>query len=184
MLDSVPRTLLPGARSSRLKNRLKEEREQLVKKAFIEDILEENYLLNTLIENNSAIRAVLWHPDSLPSFTELSSVGTVLDTELSVPSLKPVTQDIHPLITDRRTSNDLYLDSNDLSCDFQIDSGTLVCVACGILGYPIMSVVQPSKQILMEKCSSEEVLHIPLLPDSCIKNVFPGMALSIKLRLS
>ncbi|XP_057530531.1 lysine-specific demethylase ELF6 [Amaranthus tricolor] len=169
----VPRTLLPGARSSRLKNRLKEEREQLVKKAFIEDILEENYLLNTLIENNSAIRAVLWHPDSLPSFTELSSVGTVLDTELSVPSLKPVTQDIHPLITDRRTSNDLYLDSNDLSCDFQIDSGTLVCVACGILGYPIMSVVQPSKQILMEKCSSEEVLHIPLLPDSCIKNVFP-----------
>ncbi|KAG6382376.1 hypothetical protein SASPL_157959 [Salvia splendens] len=36
------------------------------------------------------------------------------------------------------------LDDDDLSYDFQIESGTLPCVACGILGFPFMAVVQPS----------------------------------------
>ena len=37
-----------------------------------------------------------------------------------------------------------YLDDGDLPCGLDIDSGTLACVACGILGYPFMSIVQPS----------------------------------------
>ncbi|KAK3232472.1 hypothetical protein Dsin_004353 [Dipteronia sinensis] len=47
------------------------------------------------------------------------------------------------------TLNDLYSDDHDLS-DFQIDSGTLACVACGILGFPFMSVIQLSKRAAMD----------------------------------
>ena len=46
--------------------------------------------------------------------------------------------------------NYLYLNDDDLTCDFQVDSGTLACVACGILGYPFMSVVQPYEGVTME----------------------------------
>ncbi|KAF8397713.1 hypothetical protein HHK36_016635 [Tetracentron sinense] len=43
------------------------------------------------------------------------------------------------------TEFDLYMDDDDLPCGLQVDSGTLTCVACGILGFPFMSVVQPSE---------------------------------------
>lgn len=165
--DRVPRTLLPGVRSSRLKNRLKEERELLVKKAFIEDMVKENLLLNTLLGKDSAFRAVLWHPDSLPSFARdsLSQAGTTLvgilnkDAGLSVLPPKGANHDVHHR-TSYRTPDDLYMDSSDLLGDFQVDSGTLVCVACGILGYPIMSVVQPSKGTSVDSFAAG-VVHIP-----------------------
>ncbi|KMS97328.1 hypothetical protein BVRB_6g156070 [Beta vulgaris subsp. vulgaris] len=166
-ISRVPRTLLPGVRSSRLKNRLKEERELLVKKAFIEDMVKENLLLNTLLGKDSAFRAVLWHPDSLPSFARdsLSQAGTTLvgilnkDAGLSVLPPKGANHDVHHR-TSYRTPDDLYMDSSDLLGDFQVDSGTLVCVACGILGYPIMSVVQPSKGTSVDSFAAG-VVHIP-----------------------
>lgn len=140
-----------------MRNRLEEERELLVKKAFIEDVINENHLLNTLLGKDSAFRAVLWHPDSLPSLARdsLSQAGTILD--VSVPTYKGGDEDIHHLTTYRRSLNGLYLDSNDVLSDFQVDSGTLVCVACGILGYPIMSVVQPSKTASRTNLSSEKM---------------------------
>ncbi|KAE8701535.1 Acyl-CoA N-acyltransferases (NAT) superfamily protein [Hibiscus syriacus] len=46
--------------------------------------------------------------------------------------------------------NYLYSNDDDLTCDLQVDSGTLACVACGILGYPFMSVVQPREGATME----------------------------------
>ncbi|XP_021746797.1 probable lysine-specific demethylase ELF6 isoform X2 [Chenopodium quinoa] len=173
----VPRTMLPGARSSRLRNRLKEERELMVKKAFIEDVLKENHLLNTLLGKESAFRAVLWHPDSLPSFARYSKVGTIVDAapikgvDMSVLPYKGVNEDNIPLTSHRKTPNALCLDSNGILCDFQVDSGTLVCVACGILGYPIMSVVQPSKKASMENLSAVKtnvsgVVDISRQPDS------------------
>ncbi|KAL2904625.1 putative lysine-specific demethylase ELF6 [Bienertia sinuspersici] len=159
-ISRIPRTLLPGVRTSRLRNRLKEERELLVKKAFIEDMLKENHLLDTLLGKNPEIRAVLWHPDSLPSLSKdsISQAGTTpnaapfRDDDQSIQPHKVANKDDDQsdLTSRRRPLNDLYLDANDLLCDFQVDSGTLVCVACGILGYPLMSVVQPSKKALME----------------------------------
>ncbi|XP_056696344.1 lysine-specific demethylase ELF6 isoform X2 [Spinacia oleracea] len=85
----------------------------------------------------------------------LSQAGTILD--VSVPTYKGGDEDIHHLTTYRRSLNGLYLDSNDVLSDFQVDSGTLVCVACGILGYPIMSVVQPSKTASRTNLSSEKM---------------------------
>lgn len=39
-------------------------------------------------------------------------------------------------------------DEDDLPFDLSIDSGSLTCVACGILGYPFMAILQPSKEAL------------------------------------
>ncbi|KAL0452151.1 UNVERIFIED_CONTAM: putative lysine-specific demethylase ELF6 [Sesamum latifolium] len=50
------------------------------------------------------------------------------------------------------------LNDDDLAYDFQIESGTLPCVACGILGFPFMAVVQPS-----EVASTNLLLTDPLI---------------------
>ncbi|OEL38975.1 Lysine-specific demethylase SE14 [Dichanthelium oligosanthes] len=39
-------------------------------------------------------------------------------------------------------------DEDDLPFDLSIDSGSLTCVACGILGYPFMAILQPSRETL------------------------------------
>lgn len=157
----VPRSLLPGVRSSRLRDRQKEERELSVKKAFIEDILNENNTLYVLLQKDSSYRAVLWNPDLLPYPSKeslLPSSGTTVDTTLTenVSHIHPATYNnnknhvLDEMSLYMENLNDLYWDSDDLSCDFQVDSGTLACVACGILGFPFMSVVQPSEKASLE----------------------------------
>ncbi|KAL9246174.1 hypothetical protein vseg_019743 [Gypsophila vaccaria] len=152
-ISRVPESLLPGVRSSRLRDRLKDGREFSVKKAFIDDVLKENSLLNNLIGKDYRLRVVLWHPDSLPSFAReaLSQTDALLvkDAELAVASSDPPYQDINQMLP-RETVDDLYVGSDELSHDFQMDSGTVPCVACGILGYPFMCVVQPSNKSSVE----------------------------------
>ena len=169
----VPRSLLPGVRSSRLKDRQKEERELLVKKAFIEDILTENNTLSVLLGKDSSYRAVLWNPDSLTypnketqSPSAGATVGTTATENASCVDSGKHDNEQNYLLDEMslymENLNDLYLGSDDLSCDFQVDSGTLACVACGILGFPFMSVVQPS-----EKASVELVRDNQLLVQEC-----------------
>ncbi|KAF2318507.1 hypothetical protein GH714_008418 [Hevea brasiliensis] len=158
-VSRVPRSLLPGARSSRLRDRLKEERELSVKKAFIEDMLKENSILSALIGKDSTYNVVIWNPDLLPCASKESQ----LPSTISITSEENVS---HAYSEDKssatgndlfkemtlymETLNDLYMDDDDLSCDFQVDSGTLACVACGILGFPFMCVVQPSERASIE----------------------------------
>ncbi|PWA96462.1 JmjC domain-containing protein [Artemisia annua] len=138
-IPRVPKSLLPGIRSSRSKDRQKEERELLVKKEFIEDILKENKLINHILQRNSAYHAVLW---------DLESLSPSVITESDLKNI----DDIH-------VKNDNNLDSEtvvniedeDMSSDFQIDSGSLPCVACGVLGYPFMSVIQPTTKMLIDE---------------------------------
>ncbi|XP_074274826.1 lysine-specific demethylase ELF6 isoform X2 [Silene latifolia] len=158
-VSRVPESLLPGVRSSRLRDRLKDGREFSVKKAFIDDVLKENSLLSSLREKDSVLRVVLWHPDSLPSFArEVLVPKDALcdnDAEVAVAPNESPNQDINQITLHRETVDDLYLGSDDLSHDFQIDSGTVPCVACGILGYPFMSVVQPSEKSSLELFPAE-----------------------------
>lgn len=149
----VPMSLIPGARSSRLKDRLREERELSVKKAFLEDILNENDLLSSLLRKESTIHAVIWNPHMLPSLSKGSQLpdGTAAissserenshqysGNDCSINLFKEMTMFMEAL-------NDSYVDKDDLLFDFQVDSGTLPCVACGILGFPFMSVIEPSE---------------------------------------
>ncbi|KAK7848572.1 putative lysine-specific demethylase elf6 [Quercus suber] len=156
-VSRVPRSLLPGVRSSRLRDRQKEERELLVKKAFIEDILKENIKLSNLLGKVSTCHAVLWNADLLPYPSRDSQLPSIVATDSTSPrenashihteNNNNIQNDlIHEMNLYIETLNDLSLDGDDLSCDFQVDSGTLACVACGILGFPFMSVVQPSEE--------------------------------------
>ncbi|KAL0907513.1 hypothetical protein M5K25_021928 [Dendrobium thyrsiflorum] len=65
-VSRIPRTLISGVRSSRLRDRKKEEREILVKKAFLTDMMNENYLLCVLLEKEST-SPILWEPCMLPA---------------------------------------------------------------------------------------------------------------------
>ncbi|CAH1438414.1 unnamed protein product [Lactuca virosa] len=135
-IPRVPRSLLPGIRSSRLKDRQKEERELLVKKEFIEDILKENKLLTCILNRSSSYHAVLWDLDSLsPSVINNSTI------------INPQTEKFH---VEKDNEKLVHVEDEDMSSDFQIDSGTLPCVACGVLGYPFMSVIQPSPKVLFD----------------------------------
>ncbi|XWS75166.1 hypothetical protein CRYUN_Cryun01aG0061600 [Craigia yunnanensis] len=167
-VSRVPRSLLPGARSSRLRDRLKEEREVLVKKAFIKDLLTENKLLSLLLKRGSTYHAIIWDPDLLPYTSKDSELPSGTATVSTI--LQENVSDIHCENNSNQNNlldemslymenlNYLYLNDDDLTCDFQVDSGTLACVACGILGYPFMSVVQPSEGATMEFLPPDNLL--------------------------
>ncbi|XP_052199041.1 lysine-specific demethylase ELF6 isoform X2 [Diospyros lotus] len=180
-ISRVPRSLLPGARNSRLRDRQKEERELSVKKAFIEDILNENNLLTILLGKNSSNRVVLWDMESLPYPSKgsepCSSIATVTDApkEDSCSDNKNNQDLLSEMRFYMENVNDLYVDGDDddLSSDFQVDSGTLPCVACGILGFPLMSVVQPSERASTDLLQDVEVpkpveSHLPPVHDGMV----------------
>ncbi|GLT93224.1 hypothetical protein SLE2022_110250 [Rubroshorea leprosula] len=185
-ISRVPRSLLPGGRNSRLKDRQKEERELLVKKAFIEDMLNENILLSILLGRGSTCRAVIWDPDLLPYLRKDSeypsgnpAVSTLEQEDVSNFHSENSNQNnlLDEMSLYMESLNDLYLYDDDLSCDFQLDSGTLACVACGILGYPFMSVVQPSERASMELQSGDYLsLEGPILSEANTSHSHPDVA--------
>ncbi|KAL8159864.1 hypothetical protein V2J09_001401 [Rumex salicifolius] len=157
-VSRIPISLLPGIRSSRLKNRQKEAREISVKRAFIEDVLKSNNQVNDLLKKDSSFQAVLWNSNSLLPF----GVESISQTEISADTTR--SGNVRPAICLKNDYDqiNLYdqiilhmqmiddLDIVDLSGDFEISSGTLPCVACGILGFPYMCVVEPSSTALRE----------------------------------
>lgn len=146
--DSVPRSLLPGVRSSRMRGRQKEEREFLVKKAFIEDIEKESNLVKVLLQKSFADNAMLWDVDMLPSSGKESGLHKHVSADASRGNSQS-DSDSQDLLDQMslymENYSDFYVD-DDVSCEFEIDSGTLPCIACGILGFPFMALVQPSEK--------------------------------------
>ncbi|CAL0316108.1 unnamed protein product [Lupinus luteus] len=157
-ISRVPRTLLPGVCSSRLRGRQKEERELLVKKAFIEDMLQENKLISILLGKESTKQAVLWNADLLPNFSKDGWFSDIASTSgISAANMSNISssdKSSHHLFDEMSSYmdnlSDLHLGDDDFSHDFQTDSGPLACVGCGLLGFPFMTVVQPSEKLIME----------------------------------
>lgn len=148
-VSSVPRSLLLGVRSSRLRDRQKEERELLVKKAFVEDIEKENKLVKVLLQKSFSDNAMLWDVDMLPSSGKESELHKHVSADASRGNDQSDNNDSHDLLDQMslylENYGDFYVD-DDVSCEFEIDSGTLPCIACGILGFPFMALVQPSEK--------------------------------------
>ncbi|XP_039031212.1 probable lysine-specific demethylase ELF6 isoform X2 [Hibiscus syriacus] len=190
-VSRIPRSLLPGARSSRLRDRLKEEREVLVKKAFIEDLLTENKLLSLLLKRESTYSPIMWDPLLLPYTSKDSELPSRTATDSMM--LQENISDIH--IEDKSDQknlldemsfymenlNYLYSNDDDLTCDLQVDSGTLVCVACGILGYPFMSVVQPSEGAMMELPANHVSSQGPAVLETKSSCLVKGSVLDLSL---
>lgn len=132
-----------------MRDRQKEERELLVKRAFIEDILHENSRLTVLLQRNSSYHAVLWDVESMPSSSKESELckddaSVLTSAREDSPENDNNVHDVNQL-SKYISAVGFDLDDDDLAYDFQIESGTLPCVACGILGFPFMAVVQPSE---------------------------------------
>ncbi|CAN8257194.1 unnamed protein product [Cochlearia groenlandica] len=176
-VSRVPRSLLPGGRSSRLRDRQREEREFLVKKAFVEDILTENKNLS-LLNREPGFRLVVWDPDLLPRHNALAlaAIAGVDASAISSPAVatteleeghsgtknKEKSNLLEELSLFMEKLNDVYYDDDDcLLNDFQVDSGSLACVACGVLGFPFMSVVQPSENALNDLLEIEREIDAP-----------------------
>ncbi|XP_047316198.1 probable lysine-specific demethylase ELF6 [Impatiens glandulifera] len=146
-VSRVPTSLLvPWGRRSRLKDRLKDERELLVKRAFLDDIMSENNLLNALLGKDSSHHVVLWCADLLPSLKRETVENSISDGS-TLPS-----DNIHAdgdLLTEMnlcmQNLDELCAYDGDLSGDFQVDSGPLACTGCGVLGFPFMCMIQPSE---------------------------------------
>ncbi|CAH9116076.1 unnamed protein product [Cuscuta europaea] len=151
-VSRVPKSLLPGVRSSRLRDRQKEERETLVKKAFVGDVLKENELVTILLQKHSSYQAVLWDVDMLPSASERCELQKCVGTDLTKKCSdqnddKYNSRDIlNKMNSYLENLSDLCAEDEDLSNEFQVDTGALPCIACGILGFPFMAVVQPSEK--------------------------------------
>lgn len=150
-------------RSSRLRDRQKEERETLVKKAFLDDLKNELRLVHALLGKDPDFSAALWHPDLLPSPSntprkspspshgESGSSVDVRRVEAQEDGLKEEEEeeekeggdDDRAEVSGSEDVQAFYSGDGDLPCGLDVDSGTLTCTACGILGYPFMSVMQP-----------------------------------------
>lgn len=170
--------VLSGIRTSRLRDRRKEERELLVKQEFLQDMISENKLLCSFLEKKSIGHVVLWEPDLLPSSTALHSCSSgskapekksERDCRIESSERDPIDNSsdgsAHMLgaqtkfISGNSKSSDTASasmdkanadtdDEDDLPFDLSIDSGSLTCVACGILGYPFMTILQPTREAL------------------------------------
>ncbi|RZC70486.1 hypothetical protein C5167_033615 [Papaver somniferum] len=190
-ISRVPSALLlPGARSSRLRDRQKEERELLVKKAFIDDMVSESNLLLAFLGKESTSYVVTWDSELLPSTIKDSgsspSPSTFSESCLMVDGERDL--DTHNLVDENivgscdspvgrtelsmETGEGLYENDNELPCGLHVDPGALACVACGILGFPFMSIVQPSH------CASEKLL---CLADSQMVQEGQELLRSVKL---
>ncbi|XP_078445765.1 lysine-specific demethylase ELF6-like [Wolffia australiana] len=106
----------------------REEGETLVKKAFLDDLQNELRLVNALLVNDSGSSMALWHPSLLPSST-------------ISPRKSPVVN-----IAQDESKEAVFSPEDELPFGLDIDSGTLTCTACGILGYPFMALLQPDKK--------------------------------------
>lgn len=179
-ISRVPRSLLPGVRSSRLRDRQKDERELLVKKAFVEDILNENKLLTALLRKNSSYHAVLWDLESLPSSGKESNLCSSIDADI----IKTPIKIVHSENDNKKdfcseidlyveSMDDLYVGGDDMSSDFQVDSGTLPCVACGVLGFPFMAIVQPNETASLDTVTTDPNVEV-LGNQSLMKSHFPS----------
>ncbi|KAG2554721.1 hypothetical protein PVAP13_9KG592000 [Panicum virgatum] len=201
--------VLSGIRTSRLRDRRKEERELLVKQEFLQDMINENKLLCSFLKKKSIENVVLWEPDLLPSSTVLNSCsfgskasekksedgcrfessqcnhkdnspsdGSALMTGTQTKCMSASNKSSDAASASVEKSDADTDDEDDLPFDLSIDSGSLTCVACGILGYPFMAILQPSREALegispvnMERCklSSEKEKSanvLPCCPDS------------------
>lgn len=197
-VSRIPRELLSDVRSSRLRDRKKEEREVMVKRAFLEDMANENRLLCTLLAKDSASYVVLWEPELLPSVNNgslsfpssqsLEEHGSVFEDNrreifhssradkvlfhcrrgttgvengrpeetvnphsvryhsVSSPGIQKSSCGLEGMGFNVETLQDIDNGGDDLPCGLNVASGSLTCLACGVLGYPLMAIMQPSER--------------------------------------
>eukprot|EP01018_Ginkgo_biloba_P032023 Gb_15928 [translate_table: standard] len=201
----IPMSLATEPRSSRLKDRKRGEGETIVKKFFVNDVIENNHLLSILLKKGSSCSAVLWNsanfscgfPSSplcfstmcntksstafrvnslevstLPSVTAVNnSMPECLNKGMRTESFSKIKKESISVSTgfdfvlvdnfqrEKQISSNHGIFSDDDNArggpsfnrdmpfdDMHLDSGPLACVACGVLGFASMAVIQPCEK--------------------------------------
>nr|XP_043637142.1 lysine-specific demethylase REF6 [Erigeron canadensis] len=139
--SSVPTSVKPEPRSSRLKDKLKVEGEGLVKRSFLLDIMQNNQLLHILGKGS----AILVLPEEF------------IDRRIP---LKSAQSDSDDAVLDKKTMRKFSSSRNNVpslknngiegkykggECDKMADYGIFSCVTCGILCYACVAIIQPTE---------------------------------------
>ncbi|KAL8232261.1 hypothetical protein R6Q57_002039 [Mikania cordata] len=154
--SSVPTSIKPEPRSSRLKDKLKAEGESLVKSLFLQDIMENNNLLHVLGKGSAIVLVpeefldkripfgLNTQTDELKSTHSLNSDG---DDDDSNRDKRPERR--YSSFSTRNNKISLTSEKDD-SCkgvdgDKKPDPGIFSCVTCGILCYACVAIIRPTE---------------------------------------
>ncbi|KAI3773571.1 hypothetical protein L1987_48101 [Smallanthus sonchifolius] len=151
--SSVPTSTKPEPRSTRLKDKLKAEGESLVKKAFLQDITENNNLLHVLGKGSSIVLIPEEFLDRRIPFglntqtDELKSTHSSDSDEDVIPDQRPERK--YSSFCTRNNKISLVGEKDDSCKDFEGDKkpdpGIFSCVTCGILCYACVAIIRPTE---------------------------------------
>ncbi|KAF5808628.1 putative [histone H3]-lysine-36 demethylase [Helianthus annuus] len=151
--SSVPTSIKPEPRSSRLKDKLKAEGESLVKTLFLQDITENNNLLHVLGKGSSIVLI----PEEFLDRRLPASFNTQTDefkSKHGSDSDDDAIQDkrqqrIYSSFLNRNNRITLINEKDDSDKGFEgvkkPDPGIFSCVTCGILCYACVAIVRPTE---------------------------------------
>lgn len=161
----------------------------MVKRAFLDDMINEHNILNDLLGKKSTKQAVYWDANML-HMSSISDTGhslapflasceqpglliakEVLDTQVNESvSVEKITQEFISSDDKKKAEqydnvmidqSSIYVVNDELPYGLDVNAGSLACVACGILGYPFMSILQPSERAAKELTGAVAVLDNP-----------------------
>lgn len=160
--SSVPTSIKPEPRSSRLKDKLKVEGEASVKRLFLQDMVQNNHLLHTLGKGSPIVILPEEFSDKRnPVKSNRSPFGLHVQNNglksTNSSDSDDVIQDRNPM---RKFSSFCGKDASSSSlasynmgtgrykgseCDKKSDPGVFSCVTCGILCYACVAIIRPTE---------------------------------------
>ncbi|KAL4559774.1 hypothetical protein LXL04_031920 [Taraxacum kok-saghyz] len=135
---------IPEPRSSRLKDKLRGEGDALVKRLFLQDMMQNNELLHVLgkgfpIVVLSEDDLVSWIPSDLSYKTQSSS-----STTSSVGLCTENDEGSSFGRCDSPTQKDMVIEENEIEIRKPDPASVFSCITCGIMCYSCVAIVQPS----------------------------------------
>lgn len=155
--SSEATSIKPEPRSSRLKDKLRAEGEALVKRMFLQDIMQNNHLLHVLGKESPIVLLPedlldKWIPfvshtqtDGFKPTYSLDSDDAILDQKLMKKFSSFCSRNNRFSLIGGKDASSVSLVSNDGEYDKKADSGIFSCVTCGILCYACVAIIQPTQ---------------------------------------
>ncbi|XP_071742532.1 lysine-specific demethylase JMJ705 [Rutidosis leptorrhynchoides] len=151
--SSEPTSIKPEPRSSRLKDKLKVEGDALVKRCFVQDIMQNNHLFHILGKGSSIVVLPEEYLDRRIPFGLTTQIDGLKSTHSS-----DFDDDVIPDKRQIRKYSSFCSSSNGISSiggedtsykngqpDKKADPGIFSCVTCGILCYACVAIIRPTE---------------------------------------
>lgn len=131
-------------RSSRLKEKKKGEGGQLVKKLFVQNVIQDNELLNCLLNDGSSCIILPLNAHDGPVLSALRSRSQLIPKSKLSDGLCSNGETLEASARCTQDSHNAEGDKADvISAAGLLDQGLLSCVSCGILSFSCVAVIKP-----------------------------------------